>query len=506
MENLMMLMHGFSVVFTFENVLVCLIGAFLGLVVGAMPGIGSLAGVALLLPLTYKFNPTTAIIMLGALYYSNMFGGAFSAILLNIPGDSPAVMTALDGYPMATKRKRPGQALFTANLSSCIGGIIGMLILTFMGPLLADIGLKFGPAEMTVLLLVAMTSIGWLVGSNPTNGVILTFVGILLASIGMDLQTGSPRYNFGNVYLLGGIKFIPYVIGAVGFAQVMRLMDERKGTDAKFTEKLTYKNSLLTKHDFKRLLFPAMRTGFVGTFVGVLPGAGATTASFLGYAMQRGFKNEDPLGTGAIEGIAACEAANNAAAAGAFAPLLALGIPGSGTGAVLLGGLMMWGLNPGPLLFTNEPDFAWGLIASLFLANIFALVIALGVIPVLIKILTVPVKIIIPVIIAVCLVGSYSDTYSFYGVLIMLISGIFGYIFEKSGYGTAPMLLSFVLAPLLEDNLRKAFVISGGSIGRVFFNGPISTALTIAFCAIVATPILRVILKKAGVIKPKKAN
>ena len=218
MENLSMLLHGFSVVLTFENVLVCLIGAFLGLVVGAMPGIGSLAGVALLLPLTYKFNPTTAIIMLGALYYSNMFGGAFSAILLNIPGDSPAVMTALDGYPMATTRKRPGQALFVSNMSSCIGGIIGMLILTFMGPLLADIGLKFGPAEMTVLLLVAMTSIGWLVGSNPTNGVILTFVGILLASVGMDLQTGSPRYNFGNIYLLGGIKFIPFVAALAAVA------------------------------------------------------------------------------------------------------------------------------------------------------------------------------------------------------------------------------------------------------------------------------------------------
>ena len=287
----------------------------------------------------------------------------------------------------------------------------------------------------------------------------------------------------------------------------MRLMDDRESKkDAQFTEKLTIRGSLLTLHDVKRLLFPALRTGFVGTFVGVLPGAGATTASFLGYAMQRGFKSEDPLGTGAIEGIAACEAANNAAAAGAFAPLLALGIPGSGTGAVLLGGLMMWGLNPGPLLFTNEPDFAWGLIASLFLANIFALAIALGVIPALIKILSVPVKIIIPVIISVCLVGSYSDTYSFYGVAIMLISGIFGYIFEKSGYGTAPMLLSFVLAPLLEDNLRKAFVISSGSITGVLFNGAISTALTIAFAAIVATPILRAILTKTGVIKPKKAK
>ncbi|MEA4865722.1 MAG: tripartite tricarboxylate transporter permease, partial [Sphaerochaeta sp.] len=324
MENLQMLFMGFSVVLTLENVMVTLLGAILGLIVGAMPGIGSLAGVALLLPLTYKFNPTTAIIMLGSLYYANMYGGSFSAILLNIPGDSPAVMTALDGYPMANKRNRPGQALFTANSSSFIGGLIGMLILTFMGPLLADLGLKFGPAEMTSLLLVAMTSIGWLVGESPTKGVVLTLVGVLLASMGMDTLTGSPRFDFGNIYLLGGIPFTPFVIGTVGFSQVLKLMEERnKKVEANLNQKLTIKGSLLTAHDFKRLLPPAIRSGFMGTFVGVLPGAGATTGAFLGYAMQKTFKSEEPLGTGAIEGIAACESANNAAAAGAFAPLLA---------------------------------------------------------------------------------------------------------------------------------------------------------------------------------------
>lgn len=504
MSNFEWLIHGFSVVFTFQNVGACLLGAVLGLVVGAMPGIGSLAGVALLLPLTYKFNPVTAIILLGALYYSNMYGGAFSAILLNIPGDSPAVMTALDGYPMAKIKKRPGQALLTADMASCIGGTIGMIILTFLGPALADAGLHFGPAEMTVLLLVAMTSIGWLVGSNPTNGIVLTFFGILLASIGMDTQTGSPRFNFGSMYLLGGIKFVPFVIGTVGFAQVMRLMDEKNDAQSEAVkDRLTIRGSLLTWHDVRRIFPPAIRSGFIGTFVGVLPGAGATTGAFLGYAMQRAFKSEEPLGTGAMEGIAASEAANNAAAAGAFAPLLALGIPGSGTGAVLLGGLMMWGLNPGPLLFTNEPDFAWGLIASLYIANILALLISLGVIPVLLKILSVPVKVLIPIIMVVCLVGSYADTYSFYGVVIMLVSGVFGYIVEKSGYSTAPMLLSFVLAPMLEDDLRKAFVISGGSVTKVLFNSTISTVLTVVFILMCLAPFIRIILRKLGVIKPK---
>lgn len=502
MENLQLLLDGFSVLFTLQNIGVTILGAVLGLIVGAMPGIGSLAGVALLLPLTFKFNPTTAIIMLGALYYSNMYGGAFSAILLNIPGDSPAVMTALDGYPMATQRKRPGQALLTSNMASFIGGTIGMIILTFMGPALADIGLKFGPAEMTALLLVAMTSIGWLVGENPTKGLLLTMFGILLASMGMDTLSGSPRYDFGSIYLLGGIPFTPFVIGVVGFAQVIKLMEERNKKTQVSIEKLTIKGSMITLHDFKRLFFPAVRSGFMGTFVGVLPGAGATTAAFMGYAAQKSFKNEEPLGTGAIEGIAACEAANNGAAAGAFAPLLALGIPGSGTGAVLLGGLMMWGLNPGPLLFTNSPDFAWGLIASLFLANIVTLMIAWGVIPFLIKILSVPTKLMIPIITVVCVVGSYSTSNSMYGVLIMFLSGVLGYVLTKCEYQTAPVLLAFVLAPLLESNMRKAFIISQGSLD-IFFQKPISLVFIIILIAIMVFPVVRPQLIRLGLMKRK---
>lgn len=496
MENFTMLLHGFATVFSLQNVGACVLGAFLGLIVGAMPGIGSLAGVALLLPLTYKFNPTTAIIMLGALYYSNMYGGAYSAILLNIPGDSPAIMTTLDGYPMATKRKRPGQALFTANMASFIGGMIGMLILTFMGPALADFGLHFGPAEMTALLLVAMTSIGWLVGKNPTKGVIISLLGILISSMGMDTLSGCPRFYFGNIHLMGGVPFIPYIIGAVGFAQVIRLMEERnKVVEGGVTDKLTIKGSLLTLDDLKRLIPPSIRSGLLGTFVGVLPGAGATTGAFLGYATQKNFKNKDELGTGAVEGIAACESANNAAAAGAFAPLLALGIPGSGTGAVLLGGLMMWGLNPGPLLFANEPDFAWGLIASLLLANIITLGIALCVIPFLIRILSIPIKYMIPCITVVCIVGAYSSSNSMYGVIVMFLSGIASYYLDKNMYSCAPMLLSFVLAPMLESNMRKAFIISCGSVS-IFFTKPIACVFMIAFFAIVLTPIVRGIVTK----------
>ena len=505
MENFQLLLQGFDVLFTLQNVGATILGAVLGLIVGAMPGIGSLAGVALLLPLTFKFNPTTAIIMLGALYYSNMYGGAFSSILLGIPGDGPAVITLMDGCPMATQRKRPGQALLTSHISSFIGGTIGMLILTFMGPALADIGLKFGPAEMTALLLVAMTSIGWLVGENPTKGLLLTAFGILLATMGMDTLSGSPRYDFGNIYLLGGIPFTPFVIGMVGFSQVIRLMGERNKESKVIVDRLTIKGSMITWHDLKRMLPPALRSGFMGTFIGVLPGAGATTAAFMGYAAQKSFKSEEPLGSGAIEGIAACEAANNGAAAGAFAPLLALGIPGSGTGAVLLGGLMMWGLNPGPLLFTNSPDFAWGLIASLFFANIITLMISWGVIPFLIKILSVPTRLMIPIITVVFVVGSYSTSNSMYGVLIMFLSGILGYVLTKCEYQTAPALLAFVLAPLLESNMRKAFIISQGSL-RIFFEKPIALFFIILLLLIMLFPLVRPLLVRAGLLKRRTAR
>ena len=267
MENLDFLLQGFLVVFTLENLGATLLGCVLGLIIGAMPGIGSLAGCALLLPLTYKFNPTTAIIMLGGLYYSNMFGGAFSAILLNIPGDTPAIMTTLDGYPMATAKKRPGQALLTSNISSFIGGLLGMIILTFTGPALANVGLKFGPVEMTTLLLFAMTSIGWLVGENPVKGLILTLLGMLVASMGMDTLTGSPRYDFGNIYLLGGVPFTPFVIGIVGFSQVIMLMEQRNIAPKLVTDKLTLRGSMLTRRDFKRLFLPDRKSVVVGKTV-----------------------------------------------------------------------------------------------------------------------------------------------------------------------------------------------------------------------------------------------
>lgn len=495
METFQLLLGGFVTALSLQNFLAAGIGAVLGILVGAMPGIGSLAGVALLLPLTFKFEPITGIIMLSAIYYANMYGGSFSAILINIPGDTPAVMTGLDGHPLA-KQGKPGKALFTSNIASFIGGTVGIIILTAIGPGLARFGLKFGPVEMAALLFFALTSLGWLLGSNPTKGIVATLIGIIMATMGFDTALGTPRYDFGSIYLLGGIPFIPLVIGIFGFSQVIEMMEMRGQKPAFDVDKLTLRESLLSKDEVKRILPPAFRSSILGTFIGVLPGAGATTGAFLSYMQEKKIgRNGHLLGTGRVEGVAAAESGNNSAAAGAFAPLLSLGIPGSGTGAVLLGGLMMYGLNPGPLLFQNQPEFTWGLIASLYIANIVTLGIAIMIIPSLIKILKVPVGIMIPVITTICIIGSYSANNSLYGVVMMLLAGILGFFLKKYNYPIAPLLLAYVLEPALEKNFRQALQISDGSM-LIFFQKPIAAVLILLFLITVISPIIRKVFGK----------
>ncbi|KJS22918.1 MAG: tricarboxylate transporter [Clostridiaceae bacterium BRH_c20a] len=497
MENIQSLIYGFHVALTVQNLIAAVFGGVMGLIVGAMPGLGSLTGVALLLPLTFKMEPTTGIIMLAAIYYANMYGGSFSAILLNIPGDSPAVMTALDGYPLS-KNGKAGKALFAANISSFIGGTIGIIILTMVGPALAKVGLAFGPAEQAALILFALTSIGWLLGDAPLKGLLTTSFGLLLATIGVDLQLGSIRYTFGSINLLSGVTFIPLVIGMFGFSQVMDMMINRKNFNEIATTKLTIKESMLTFSELKGILPTIFRSGFLGNFVGLLPGAGATTGSFLSYILEKKVgRDRANLGTGSLSGVAAAESANNAAAAGAFAPLLALGIPGSGTAAVLLGGLMMWGLRPGPLLFKEAPDFVWGLIASMYVGNIIVVILALAIIPFVVNILRVPLSIMAPLVAVVCIVGSYSVNNSMFDVWFMIGSGVIAYLFNVYDYPVAPLLLAFVLAPRFEQSIRQAFEISNGS-AIIFFKSPIALTFIILIVVFVLSPIIMKMFKKNG--------
>ncbi len=494
------LMMGFQNALQFENMGAAILGAFLGLIVGAMPGIGSLVGVALLLPLTYSFNPTTAIIMLGAIYYSNMFGGAFSSILINVPGDAPAIMTAMDGYPLA-KKGQPGKALMTSNVSSFVGGLIGMIVLTFFGPTLARFGLAFGPAEMTTLMLVALSSISWLIEGNALKGLAATCIGILVSTIGISTNTGVARYTFGSIHLLGGINFIPLVVGFVGMAQVFNLLTQDERGDDLVVKKLGIRDCKLSKEDVSRITTPVLRGGLLGSVIGFIPGAGATMASIVNYTIQKkSGTNKEKLGTGAIEGIAASESANNGAAAGAFGPLLALGIPGSGTTAVLLGGLMLWGLQPGPRLFTDSPEFAWGLISSLYVSNIIALVLALIMIPFIMKVIRIPNKILIPTITMICFIGSYASTNSMWGVLIMILSGILGYVFQQYGYSASPMLLASILSTTFETNMRRALSISGGSVA-IFVTKPLALVFLLIFVVLLIGPVFKKRFQKKRVTK-----
>lgn len=495
MESILMhLLNGFATAMSVDNLFAALAGGMMGMIIGVLPGIGSVMGVALLLPLTFKMNPTTAIIMLAALYYSTMYAGAFTAILINIPGDPPALMTTLDGYQLTLKGKA-GKALAVSNWSSFVAGFIGVIILTFMGPVLADIGLAFGPAEMTAVIILALSVIAFLLGDEPIKGLLSTCLGILLATVGLDAAVGRPRFDFGIIELLNGIDFIPLVIGLLGVNEIIEMALQKGGYQFKTTEKLTLRSNYLNLTEIKQIFRPTVIASVLGTFIGCIPGAGTNTASFLCYVLEkRTGKNKENMGKGALEGVAAPEAANNAAAAGAFAPLLALGIPSSGTVTVLLGGLMMWGITPGPLLFTEHPDLAWGLIASMYTGNVVCMIIAALSIPIMVQALKVPPVILTPIIIVICMVSAFAANNSLFDLWLMILFGIVGYFFNRYGYPVAPFLMAFILTPRLEMSARQAFDISNGN-PMIFVQKPISLVLLTFTLLLFVTPIVMKLFK-----------
>jgi len=496
-EIFVQLLQGFTVALDPINIFAVVIGGLMGVVVGGLPGLGSVAGVALLLPLTFKMNPTTAVIMLAGIYYGNMFGGSISAILLNIPGDSPAVMTAIDGYQLSRQGKA-GKALYAAFFASFIGGMIGAVILTFLGPALAFVGLRFGPAEFTSLILFALMSVGWLLGDNPVKGIMATGIGLLLSTIGVDMIQGLPRFTFGMVNLTAGVPFIPTVIGIFGFAQVLKLLvGHGKSQTTALTARISIRDSLLSVKEWAEISFTIVRNGIIGFFVGLLPGSGSTMASFMAYiAEMRLNKHPERMGKGALAGVAAPEAANNAASIGAFAPLLSLGIPGSGTTALLLGGLMMWGLTPGPLLFKEAPEFVWSLMASIYLGDAVVLILCVLLVPFLTYIPRVPTAILAPTTIALCVLGSFSVSNSIFDVWFMLFMGVVGYFMNRLDFPTPPLALALVLAPRLQTAFRQALMISGGS-PMIFITKPISLAFLVAAVVMMIFPML---------VKKKKDN
>ena len=450
------------------NLLLMMIGIVLGVIIGVLPGLGGANGVAILLPLTFTMPPTSAIIMLSCIYWGALFGGAITSILFNIPGEPWSVATTFDGYPMA-QQGRAGEALTAAFTSSFIGALVAVIMITFLAPLVAKFALQFGPPEFfSVYLLTFCSFIGMGKGS-PFKTLAAMMLGFALAAVGMDTVTGQLRLIFGFTDLMRGFDFLIAVIGLFGIGEILLSMEEGlsfTGKTAKINPKVVFETWKKLPHYW----LTSLRSCLIGCWMGITPG-GATPASFMSYGVaKRVSKDGDKFGTGQIEGVIAPETAAHAAGTSALLPMLALGIPGSPTAAVLLGGLLIWGLQPGPLLFVEQKDFVWGLIASMYLGNLAGLIIVLTCVPLFAAILRIPFSIIAPVIIVICAIGAYTVHNAMLDIWFMLLFGVIGYVFKKLDYPLAPLVLALVLGDRAEDSFRQSMLISQGEVSVFFSN------------------------------------
>ena len=494
METLSLLMSGFLVALEPMNLLACIVGVVAGAIIGALPGLGPSAGCAIILPLTFGVNPTTGIILLAGIYYGAMYGGAITSILINTPGDSAAVMTCLDGYPMAQKGY-PGRALGMAAWASFIGGTTCVIIFTFMAPKLAAMALWFGPPENFTLMLMGLATVSGLTGKYPAKGLTSMFLGLVLTVIGVDLMTGLPRYCFGIMELYSGIDFVVVALGLFGITEVINLAFTEFAKE-RISVKLRVKDGFPTKEDWKYSYPHIVRSTGIGFLVGMLPGAGATIATFIAYATaKKASKRSELFGTGIPEGIAAPESANNAASVGAWVPLLTLGIPGSATTAVFLGALMMHNLRPGPLIFQEAPRLVWGLISSMYVGNVLLMLALVFFIPLFIKVLNIPKWSLMAWMTAFILAGSYSLNSSMFDVWMTIGFGALGFFLKQLEVPAAPMILALVLGNLMEDALRQSLVLSNGSLS-IFFTRPLSAALLVIALGSIVLPILKSLYKK----------
>ena len=479
-ETLSHIVNGFAVALQFDNMLFLLIGTFLGTFIGMLPGIGAAAGISLLLPMTFGMNPITALIMLSGIYYGAMYGNSISAILINTPGTGSAVMTSVDGYPMAQKG-RAGGALAISAIASFVAGTIGIVLLSVVAIPLSHFALRFGPAEYFMLMIFGMSAVTMLTGESVAKGMISLAAGLMLASVGIDLQSAQPRFTMGALELLNGIHLVIVIIGLFAIAEVFKNIEHWfKGTLApvKISGQLW-----MTAEERKRSMMPVLRGGLIGFLVGVLPGTGGAIATILAYATEKRLsKKPEEFGHGAPEGVAAPEAANNASTCGAFVPLLTLGIPGSGTTAVLLGAFVLYGIQPGPQLFSTHPELVWGLIDSMYLGNIMLLIFNLPLIGLFARILYTPPAILMAVILLVATVGTYSLNNSVFDVYLMLAFGLLGYGFNKLAIPVAPLILALVLGGQMEQSFRQSLVLSSGSLS-IFIKSGIGITLLLMFLA-----------------------
>jgi putative tricarboxylic transport membrane protein len=499
MQEIQALFGGFLVALTLKNVALMLVGIILGVIIGVLPGLGGANGVAILLPLTFSMaqspgGTTSAIILLSCIYWGALFGGAITSILFNIPGEPWSVATTFDGYPLA-QQGRAGNALTAAFTSSFVGALVAVIVITFLSPVVANFALEFGPPEFFAVYLLTFCAFIGMSKEPPFKTLASMMLGFALAAVGTDPVTGTLRLTFGSEAMLNGFDFLVAVIGLFGIGEILLTLEEGlafKGTSAKINVRVV----LETWKELPRYWATSLRAAAVGVFMGIVPG-GATPASFMSYGVARRFSpNGDKFGTGVVEGVVAPETAAHAAGTSALLPMLTLGVPGSPTAAVLLGGLLIWGLQPGPLLFVEQKDFVWGLIASMYLGNIAGLIVVLTCVPLFAAILRVPFSVIAPIIIVICAIGAYTVHNSTFDVWMMLVFGVAGYAFKKLAYPLAPLVLAIVLGDRAEASFRQAMLISQGDMTVFFANklvgGLTGLALTLLFWPLVAWLIARV--------------
>ena len=503
MEEISNLFAGFATVLQPFNLLVMVIGIVLGVVIGVLPGLGGANGVAILLPLTFSMSPTAAIIMLSCIYWGALFGGAITSVLFNIPGEPWSVATTFDGHPMAQKGKA-GEALTAAFTSSFVGALFAVIMITLVAPLVAKFALQFGPAEKFAVFFIAFCSFIGMGKEPPFKTIVAMMIGFALASVGLDSITGQLRLTFGITELLSGFDFLIAVIGLFGIGEILLTMEEGlnfRGKPAKINARVVWE----TWKELPRYWATSLRSCLIGVWMGISP-AGATPASFMSYGIaKRMSKRGNNFGKGEIEGVVAPETAAHAAGTAALLPMLSLGVPGSPTAAVLLGGLLIWGLQPGPLLFVEQKDFVWGLIASMYLGNFVGLIIVLTCVPLFAAILRIPFSIIAPVILVLCAIGAYTVHNNTFDVVMMMVFGVVGYVMKKCNYPMAPLVLAIVLGDKAEEAFRQSLLGSQGSLGVFFSNSLVATIMTLGLIALF-WPLISNIWTKLTVREPKAAT
>ena len=489
MEMLNGLLQGFAVALTPANILWCFVGCFLGTIVGILPGLGPPATIAMLLPLTFMMNPASALIMLAGIYYGAKYGGSTTSILLNVPGESASVVTCLDGYQMA-RNGRGGAALGIAAIASFIAGTLGVILLMLVAPPLARFALRFSSPEYFALMCMGLAMVVLLAGKSMIKAFLAMLVGLWLAAMGTDLFTAESRFTFGRSEMLDGIAFVIVAIGVFAIGEVLGNMESREAAPMLPVPR-GLRNLLPNWQELKACRFAFLNGSIVGFIIGILPGAGSTIASFISYGLEKAVsRHPDKFGTGVPEGVAAPEGANNAETGGALVPMLTLGIPGSGTTAILLAAFVLWGLKPGPLLIQENPQLFWGLVASMYLGNVILLILNIPMIPLFAQILKLPAYVLYPIIFGIAMVGVYSVSDSLFDLGLLTFFGLLGYAMRKLDYPQAPLILGMVLGDAMERALRQSLMMSQGDLS-ILVSRPLSAGMLLLTMVILVVPLFR---------------